>query len=385
MVDVVTFDGPNKLIIEISVAGDNELDLVEVYSEAKFWMTQSDNIKFLQIFSVVGGDPITPTQNLGSTFFLENGWRIRPAELDHKLTIVGNLFTREAGQSAFVPVLGAFTVNTETRVSSLVDSSVSRLDLAQLLQFIFIDTIDGVAGTEEGVGTPTNPVSNIVDAYTIAVRENLRAYKVRGLIALDREYSDWTFEGIAAERAATINCNGQDVDKSSFTNCNMTGSALGAFEAHECGMAMTSDLAGVFRHCGFLTNFSLQTGLMAVFADCFSEIAGFTTPVCDINGALEVSFRRYSGGIELLNVVAGTTVSIDLDPGSLVLGPTNTGGTVLVRGVGTIRDTSAGTIVINEMVDGPGFQILQKIMRNKMVTDPVTSIMTVFDDDGVSP
>ena len=34
--------------------------------------------------------------------------------------MAGNLFTREAGQSAFVDTLGAFTVNAETRVSSLV-------------------------------------------------------------------------------------------------------------------------------------------------------------------------------------------------------------------------------------------------------------------------
>jgi hypothetical protein len=385
MADVVTFDGPNKLIIEISAAGDNELDLVEVYSEAKFWMTQSDNLKYLQIFAVVGGDPITPTQNLGSTFFLENGWRIRPSEEDHKLTIVGNLFTREAGQSAFVPVLGAYTVNTETRVSSLVDSSVARLDLAQLLQAVYIDTINGVSGTDEGVGTPTNPVDNITDAFTIATRDNLRGYKLRGSITLDQDYDDWTFEGIGAETASTIDLNGQNIDKSHFSGALLTGAMIGSFEAHNCGLAMTSSIAGVFRSCGLINNFSLQPSGIAVFSDCFSEVAGFSTPICDMNGATEVSFRNYSGGIELLNTLAGMTASVDLDPGSLVLGPTNTGGTVLVRGAGTVRDTSNGTTVINEVLDGPGFQILRKLMQNRMETNPTTGIMTIYDDDDVTP
>jgi len=120
MPDIVTFDGPSRTIVEISAGGDNELDLVEIYSEWKEWVRTSDNSKFLQAFSVIGGDPITLTQNLGSVFFLENGWRIRPAELDHKLTIVGDVFTREPGESVYLPTLGAFTVNAETQVSALV-------------------------------------------------------------------------------------------------------------------------------------------------------------------------------------------------------------------------------------------------------------------------
>lgn len=129
---IVTFDGPNKIITEISVGGDNELTVAEVYSEWKVWVTLGTNAGFLPAFSVVGGDPITPSLSLGSTFFLENGWRIRPAELSHKLTLVGNLFTREASQSAFVPTIGSFNVNTETRVSSLAQATAAELSISQL-------------------------------------------------------------------------------------------------------------------------------------------------------------------------------------------------------------------------------------------------------------
>ena len=120
MADIVTFDGPNKLIVEVSAAGDNSLEASHIYSEWKFWLTLSDNAKYLQAFTPVGGDPITGTESLDITYFLENGWRIRPAELSHKLVVTGNLYTREPGQSAFVDTLGAFTVNTETQVSTVV-------------------------------------------------------------------------------------------------------------------------------------------------------------------------------------------------------------------------------------------------------------------------
>jgi hypothetical protein len=128
---VVTFDGDNRRIIEISAGGDNELNVAEVYSEWKEWVKSAPaNAAVEQAFRQVGGDPISPTQDLGTTFFLMNGWKVRPAELNHKLTLVGNIVTDPAGESVFVPTLGAFTVNTETRVSNLID--VSRLDLNAL-------------------------------------------------------------------------------------------------------------------------------------------------------------------------------------------------------------------------------------------------------------
>lgn len=122
MADVVTFDGPNKLIIEISAAGDNALDMFEIYSEWKVWCQISDNLKFLQAFTPVGGDPITATEALAITYFLENGWRIRPAEVDHILALNGNVYTREPGESIAVPTLGAFTVEVRTQVSAIVSA-----------------------------------------------------------------------------------------------------------------------------------------------------------------------------------------------------------------------------------------------------------------------
>lgn len=128
---VVTFDGPNKIITEISASGDNELSFQEIYSEWKEWVLLSDNAKFDQAISVIGGDSISGSLSLGSTFFMENGWRIRPAELNHKLTIVGNVFNRTSSQSIFTNTIGTYNVHTETRVSTLIFSTSPNLQ-AQL-------------------------------------------------------------------------------------------------------------------------------------------------------------------------------------------------------------------------------------------------------------
>jgi hypothetical protein len=81
----------------------------------------SDNSKFLKALSAVGGDPLPGADFVGTTFFLENGWRIRPDETNHTLVVSGNLYTRE-GDSAFVNTLGSFNVRVESRISNLVDT-----------------------------------------------------------------------------------------------------------------------------------------------------------------------------------------------------------------------------------------------------------------------
>ena len=67
----VSFDGVNRLIIAVS--GTITLDTANIYSRWKEWVAIEDNSKFLNAFSVVGGDPTVTGQFMTSYFFLENG------------------------------------------------------------------------------------------------------------------------------------------------------------------------------------------------------------------------------------------------------------------------------------------------------------------------
>jgi hypothetical protein len=108
--------------VEIDAAGDNEIDWREIYSEWKDWLLADAARKgYPQMFRVVGGDPVSETENLGSTFFLMYPWKLRPAESDHRLVVNGNIFTDPAGFSPFVPTLGDYTVHIEGKVSTLVE------------------------------------------------------------------------------------------------------------------------------------------------------------------------------------------------------------------------------------------------------------------------
>ena len=124
----VTFSGEDKLIIINS--GITSIDVkTNIYSDWKEWVASagdfsgstSDNSRFLQAISAIGGDPISLVLNLGTTFFLENGWKLRPYEGNHSLLVTGNLYSRD-GSSPFVPTLGNYNVVINLQTSNLVDA-----------------------------------------------------------------------------------------------------------------------------------------------------------------------------------------------------------------------------------------------------------------------
>lgn len=384
---IVTFDGVNKIITEISALGDNELNVIEIYSEWKEWVLLSDNAKFLSAFSVVGGDAITSVQNLGSTFFLENGWRIRPAELNHKLTLVGNLFTREEGQSVFVATIGAFTVNTETRVSSLVDSSVARLDLDQLLQAVYIDPINGVSGTDDSVGTPTNPSNNIIDARAIADIRNLFGYEFRGSLTVAADHADWFFHGLSALFADVLNISGVSVNKSRFEGVVLTGTVLGKIECLRCRLEVLTGLNGDFYDCHLAQTVNIANDATVTFDGCSSRVPFSSTPILVMGTNVKVNIRNYSGGVEIRGMTAGCEVSVDLDPGKLILtDSSNTGGNLLVRGTGTCNiGSSVGTTVDDTGLADTAelYTALQTIAGNAQVSSDDLTV-TIRDKDNTT-
>ena len=116
----VHFDGPNKFIVINQ--GFTVIDVqADIYSGWKEWKRQFDHSKYLSALTAIGGDPITDTQAVGITYFLENGWRIKLPEADGDYFINGNLYTREPGESPYVPPLGDFDTTVEFVRSNLVD------------------------------------------------------------------------------------------------------------------------------------------------------------------------------------------------------------------------------------------------------------------------
>jgi hypothetical protein len=93
----------------------------QIYAAWVDWVVLSDNAKYLPAFSSVGGDDLGGGILIPAYYFLENGWRVRPMESDHVLTITGNLFVTGGGDPV-VSTLGTFNVLTKLVVPVLAQA-----------------------------------------------------------------------------------------------------------------------------------------------------------------------------------------------------------------------------------------------------------------------
>ncbi len=96
------------------------LDSASVTAQAVYvawvdWAATSDNAKYLPAFSAVGGDALGGGLFIPPYYFLRNGWRVRPMESNHNLTITGNLFV-DGGGVPVVSTLGTYQVNVNYTV-----------------------------------------------------------------------------------------------------------------------------------------------------------------------------------------------------------------------------------------------------------------------------
>ena len=105
----ITLDGAAKRII---------LDSASV-SAAQIWSAWVDwheaHQQWPLAFQLVGGNALGGGLFIPPYFFLLNGWRVRPMESSHNLTITGNLFV-DGGGVPVVSTLGTYQVNVNYTV-----------------------------------------------------------------------------------------------------------------------------------------------------------------------------------------------------------------------------------------------------------------------------
>jgi hypothetical protein len=105
----ITFDGPTSRIILDSAS----TSAAEIWSRWVDWYASNSN--WLPAFQQVGGDALGSGLFIPPYIFLLNGWRVRPMESNHNLTITGNLFV-DGGGVPVVSTLGTYQVNVNYTV-----------------------------------------------------------------------------------------------------------------------------------------------------------------------------------------------------------------------------------------------------------------------------
>jgi len=126
----VTFDGVNRLIIINE--GVEQLDVQrDIYSAWKEWLLIEENGKYLQAVNTVGGEPTIEGQFLDVTYFLINGWKLKPQPGSYTLNIVGNIFDIDGG-AIFIPADTIKGRENNININTNTSVIVRRLDAGEV-------------------------------------------------------------------------------------------------------------------------------------------------------------------------------------------------------------------------------------------------------------
>ncbi len=235
---------------------------------------------------------------------------------------------------------------------NVIDSGARRLRVLEengtYGGFIWIDTIDGSAGTTDFEnGTDHNPVNNIADANTLAASIGLSRFKVApgSSLTFAAAQQNQEFSG----SSWTLALGGQDIANSTIMGAEVSGVAVGTGTQHfrDCSMGAvtlpddthiaTSDLVGTQ---------TLPAG--NVFYDrCHAGVIG-TPPQFDFGvavGSTDLHLRNYSGGVDLRNMGQSGTDEASIEGrGDVTVNANCTGGTIFIRGLFELTDNGSATI-----------------------------------------
>ena len=219
--------------------------------------------------------------------------------------------------------------------------------------FVYIDTVNGAAGSESYVnGVLDNPVNNIADANILAAALSLEHFHVASgsSITFAASQTDQTFEG----EGWTLDLGGQDISNTDIHSASVSGIGTGIARAifRECTMDSATIPVATLMYCALDGDLILGSSGTYIFDACYSAIAGTATPSVDVGAAVgntSVNFRHYSGGMEFKNLGQAGTDNASIEGcGQVVLNANCVGGTIAIRGLFTLTDNSSTTTVSDD-------------------------------------
>lgn len=279
-----------------------------------------------------------------------------------------------AGTRVYIDVIHPTPFISVERVSS---SSATLIEQAAI-QYgsynggVTVDVGSIYSGIDFPIGTPQEPVNNMIDALTIAVNRGFTKFYIIADITLDSgiDYTEKSFVGESKTKSIITINSSANIEKCEFYDAEIAGVLDGENVLRNCLIGNITYVNGYIEECVLKTGtITLGGSEEAHLLDCWSGVVGLDTPIIDMGGSGQaLGIRNYNGGIKLTNKNGSEKISIDLNSGQVILDNTITNGEIIVRGVGHLTDDSTGATVISH-----------DLLSTESISDAVTD--AVWDDD----
>jgi hypothetical protein len=254
-------------------------------------------------------------------------------------------------------------------------SSATISDVSSILWDTIYVNEAGTAGTDYPIGTAGTPVSNLPDAFVIATREGITKFNGRGSFVLENSFSGGTAISDNILLSA-LDLNGQSVTNSDFSDMTLQGACAEPIRVDRCILDNMSDLSGVFSESGLSGNVSISQTEWARFFSCYG-LTGDRV-VFDMQGSAKAGMVDSSIAIEIINMTDAGSIFIKHGAGDVVIGASNTAGTVQISGEAKlIGSVPAGVTFINDATsrlvwkDDAALRVMGLVQENQSMDQTV--------------
>jgi hypothetical protein len=253
---------------------------------------------------------------------------------------------------------------TVAGVGDLVDEStgtsvdITRFVQAKIIQLdsfgggITIDAVNGVDADDYPAGTPSYPVQTASKALTLAASRGFTHLFFKGNATLSElTLSGYHIEGEGHEDS-TITIDDCLMAGGRIDYCTVVGTFSNGSRVEIANAQIGTVGSGLYNitldahNCVLAGTIELNNSEESNLYSCTDGVPGSGTPVIEVNDCEGLGIWNYSGGIKLTNMItAGTSVSFNSPSGRLIVDSTDTQGSIIARGVGSISGTTGGTTI----------------------------------------
>ena len=216
----VTFDGVNRLILIND--GVTSLDVqIDIYSAWKEWSQLETNLKYLKAIDTVGGEPTVGSERLDVTYFLINGWKLKPYPGTYDLTVVGNLFDINGASikvnadiSPFFSNNITLNLNTSVIVRQLTPVvTISGSGLSESEAQTLTDISSSVNTLTGEIYNISGSIIEIRNIFCSPVTASLVSSQETALFDIQNKLTElWKLHGLEVSSPIIVSSTGREVD-----------------------------------------------------------------------------------------------------------------------------------------------------------------------------
>jgi len=207
----------------------------------------------------------------------------------------------------------------------------------------YIDSVNGVDGTDYPSGTNDDPVKTIASALSLLSKYNLNTIYVNGVLTIPTavDVSNITFTSPRSTGNTITVTDGAITNDTYFDNLTMIGTFNGRVRLTECVCGELNNFHGGMKNSLLTDNINFLNSDIACYLTSCDTYTTSTNSYKQLNiGIGSLNMIKCNGDFEIINKTGETYIDITMSAGHLKIADSCTNGIIHISGIAALDDYS---------------------------------------------